>query len=76
MGLMPPYIEKAFELKKPELLKKFKVNMCAECGCCAYSCPAKRPLTQVMTLSNNMLWNYLTEQKAAKEKLAANKDAK
>jgi len=68
MGLMPPYIETAVELKKPEMLQKYKANMCAECGCCAYSCPAKRPLAQVMTLAGNMLWNYQQEQKAAKEK--------
>ena len=55
MGLMPPFIENAFELKKPELLRKFKVNMCAECACCAYTCPAKRPLVQVMTLAKTML---------------------
>jgi len=56
MNLMPSYIENAFELKKIDLLKKYKVNMCAECGCCAYLCPAKRPLAQVMSLSKNMLW--------------------
>ena len=66
MGLMPPYIETAYELKKPELLMKYKVNMCAECGCCAFSCPAKRPLVQVMSLANNMLWNYKADLKAAK----------
>ncbi|MDR0323352.1 MAG: electron transport complex subunit RsxC [Treponema sp.] len=58
MSLMPPYIENAFELKKPELLKKYKVNMCAECACCAFTCPAKRPLVQVMTLSKKMLREY------------------
>jgi electron transport complex protein RnfC len=56
MKLMPSFIEEAFELKKIELLKKFKVNMCAECACCAYLCPSKRPLSQVMALSKNMLW--------------------
>jgi electron transport complex protein RnfC len=68
MSLMPPYIENAFELKKPELLKKFKVNMCAECACCAFTCPAKRPLVQVMTLAKNILWNYEKTQKAMNEK--------
>jgi electron transport complex protein RnfC len=67
MSLMPPNIENAFELKKPELLKKFKVNMCAECACCAYSCPAKRPLVQVMTLAKDMLWEYEKSQKEAKK---------
>jgi len=77
MNLMPPYIENAYELKKPELLKKFKLNMCAECACCAFTCPAKRPLVQVMILAKNMLWEYEQEQKAAKAaaKVAANKEA-
>jgi len=66
MNLMPPNIENAYELKNPELLKKFKVNMCAECACCAFTCPAKRPLVQVMKLANNMLWEYEQEQKAKK----------
>ncbi|MCL2210058.1 MAG: electron transport complex subunit RsxC [Treponema sp.] len=67
MNLMPPNIENAYELKKPELLKKFKVNMCAECACCAFTCPAKRPLVQVMLLSKNMLWEYEQAQKEAKK---------
>ena len=56
MGLMPSHIEEAFLLKKVEQLKAYKVNMCAECACCAYLCPAKRPLSQVMALSKNILW--------------------
>ena len=71
MRLMPPNIENAFELKKPELLRQLKVAMCAECACCAYSCPAKRPLVQVMTLSKAMLRKYEREQKALKEKKEA-----
>jgi len=67
MNLMPPHIENAFELKKTELLKQFKVNMCAECSCCAFTCPAKRPLAQVLILAKNVLWEY---EKAAKQKEA------
>jgi len=63
MNLMPPNIENAYELKKPELLKKFKVNMCAQCACCAFICPAKRPLVQVMKLADTMLWEYEQAQK-------------
>ena len=55
MDLMPSFIENAFELKKLELLKKYKVNMCVECGCCAYLCPAKRPLEQVMVLAKKLI---------------------
>jgi len=56
MRLMPSFIEDAFEMKNLDLLRKYKVNMCAECACCAYVCPAGRPLAQVMSLSKNMLW--------------------
>ena len=73
MNLMPPYFESAFEMNKPELLKKYKVNMCTECASCAFTCPAKRPLTQIMPLAKNMLWKYEQEQK---EKAAAKKEAK
>jgi electron transport complex protein RnfC len=58
MRLAPLEIERAFQLKKPEILEKQKVNLCMECGCCAYGCPAKRPLVQVMKLSKSMLREY------------------
>lgn len=73
MSLMPPNIEMAYELKSPELLQQYKVNMCAECACCAFTCPAKRPLVQVMTLSKDLLWHYKKAQRAAKEKEEAKK---
>ena len=64
MRLLPPYIENAFELKKLKLLQNLKVDMCAGCGCCAYTCPAKRPLVQVMILSKDML-NKMSDTKEA-----------
>ena len=56
VNLMPSFIEDAFELKDIAQLDRHKVNMCLECGCCAYLCPARRPLAQVMVLSKNMQW--------------------
>ena len=56
INLMPSFIEDAFERRDIDMLNKLKVNMCAECGCCAYLCPAKRPLAHVMVLSKNMQW--------------------
>ena len=56
MNLMPSHIEEAFEKNNISLFNTLKVNMCAECGCCAYICPARRPLSQVMSLSKNMQW--------------------
>jgi len=56
MKLMPSHIEDAFEMKNVDLLNKYKVNMCAECSCCSYICPAKRPLAQALMLAKNFQW--------------------
>ena len=42
-----------------------------ECGCCAFVCPAKRPLVQVNKLAKNMLWEYNAKLKADEEKAKA-----
>lgn len=67
MRLAPLEIERAYELKRPEILEKEKVGLCMECGCCAFGCPAKRPLVQVMKLSKAMLRDYQNAKKAKEE---------
>jgi electron transport complex protein RnfC len=64
MRLMPLELETAYNLKKPERLEELKVNLCMECGCCAYTCPAARPLAQVMKLSKLMLRDFQDKQKS------------
>ncbi len=71
MHLMPLEIEANFRANKPELLERLHVGVCMECGCCAFGCPAKRPLVQVMKLSKAMLRTYQNEKKAAAEKEAS-----
>ena len=51
MGLMPKEIGIYTEAGKGHLTEKFGVNECFECGCCAYICPAKRPLVQFARLA-------------------------
>ncbi len=51
MGLMPKEIGIYTEAGKGYLTEKFGVNECFECGCCAYICPAKRPLVQFARLA-------------------------
>jgi electron transport complex protein RnfC len=65
MGLAPLEFERAYRMKKPELLEKYKVNLCMECGCCSYSCPAKRMLVQYVKLSKVMLREYQQARQAA-----------
>lgn len=54
-GLMPTVFEHAYEDGDFELLEKQKVGICMECGCCAYVCPAKRPLVQINKLAKAAL---------------------
>ena len=70
-SLMPSAIEGAYNRGDGAALKALKVNICMECGCCAYICPARRPLVQVNKLAKAMLNKYNAEQKALAEKQAA-----
>ncbi|MEW6347473.1 MAG: electron transport complex subunit RsxC [Thermodesulfobacteriota bacterium] len=51
MGLMPKEVAIYVEAGKGHLTEKFGVFECFECGCCAYVCPAKRPLVQFARLA-------------------------
>ncbi len=51
MGLLPKEIGVFVEAGKGHLTERFGVMECFECGCCAYVCPAKRPLVQFARLA-------------------------
>jgi electron transport complex protein RnfC len=51
MGLEPKEIGIHVEAGRPEDTARFGVFECFECGCCAYVCPAKRPLVQFIKLA-------------------------
>lgn len=51
MGLEPKEIALYVEAGRPEDTGRFGVFECFECGCCAYVCPAKRPLVQFVRLA-------------------------
>ena len=63
LKLMPADIENAFELGKIEDLAALKVNLCMECGCCSYICPARRPLVQTNKLAKARLAAHINAQK-------------
>ena len=50
MGLNPTIYSKALNLSdagdRGARLESAKVNLCIECGCCSFVCPAKRPLVE------------------------------
>ncbi len=51
MGLAPVQIAHAYANGDVEELTKLKINLCVECGTCSFVCPAKRPVTQTMSLA-------------------------
>ena len=57
-GLSPVEIAKAYEAQDGAALEKLKVNLCMECGCCSYVCPAKRNLVQQNKLAKGILRSY------------------
>jgi len=51
MGLEPKEVAIYVEAGRPQDTGQFGVFECFECGCCAYVCPAKRPLVQFIRLA-------------------------
>ena len=66
-GLDPTAISKAYKENDPETLEKLKVNLCMECGCCSYVCPAKRNIVQRNKMAKTLLRNYQIEKKKREE---------
>jgi electron transport complex protein RnfC len=51
MGLDPKEVAIHVEAGRAQDTSQFGVFECFECGCCAYVCPAKRPLVQFIRLA-------------------------
>lgn len=62
LNLMPLDYARGLELKDFDLLEKRKVNLCMECGCCSYVCPARRPLVENNKLAKAALRKYQAEK--------------
>lgn len=56
-GIDPASLGKAYRNDDMEKLEKLGVNLCMECGCCSFICPANRPLVQTNRLAKAALRN-------------------
>ena len=54
-GLMPSLFAEAYERKNVDMLNKFNVMQCMECGSCSFICPARRPLSLTNKLAKMMV---------------------
>lgn len=55
MNLMPMYIDLYTRKADYATAKKYGAQNCIECGCCAFTCPAKRPIVQSVRLCKNKI---------------------
>ncbi len=55
MNLMPSFIGSAAEKKIYDLAEKYGAMDCFECGCCTFTCPAKRPLVQWIRIAKGAI---------------------
>ena len=62
-GLAPVAIAAANETGDMEALEKLHANLCMECGCCAFVCPARRPLVQQNKLAKAALIGWQRAKK-------------
>lgn len=57
MGLMPNFIADYAKAKKWDMVKKYNVLDCIECGICAYVCPENRNVIQYIKYAKNEIGN-------------------
>ena len=53
---------KAYKNKDAEAAIKAGAELCMECGCCSYNCPANRPLVQTNKLAKAMIRDYKAKE--------------
>ena len=61
MKLNPATFSKALDLSvddKIAKLEEYSINLCMECGCCSFVCPANRPLVQNNRLAKAAVRDY------------------
>ena len=72
----PLYMYKYFMKNDFEGMKKYHITDCIECGCCAYNCPGRLPLTHAFKTAKILIMNKEREEKARAEALAKEAEKK
>lgn len=57
MSLYPNLLDLYIRQKNVDELNKLDIFSCVECGCCSFTCPAKRHLVQNIKVGKNLLKN-------------------
>ena len=67
-GINPYAIANAFKVGDLDETEKLGVNLCMECGCCSFICPANRPLVQTNRLAKAALREIAAKEKKEEKK--------
>ena len=70
MRLQPVELSNAADRGDVDALNHYNAMNCMECGCCSFTCPAKRHLVQNIRVGKALI------QKAKREQIAASKGGK
>ena len=73
---MPAAIEAAYNKRNVDKLRALHANLCMECGCCSFACPAKRMLVQTNKLAKGLIAADNAQKKAEAEKKAREAEEK
>ena len=74
MNLMPARLSRAFKERDLDALREYNVMTCMDCGCCAYSCPARKQLNFEIKQAKALVMEDDRKKKAKADAQAA-KDA-
>ncbi len=66
--LNPAAFMRAYRTDKVEELRRLRIDICMECGCCSYICPAAKPLVETNKLAKARVREYLSELKEREAK--------
>lgn len=75
MNLEPVFMYMYYSKGDYEMMEKYHITDCFECGSCAYNCPARMPLTHAFKTAKLMFQAKAMKEKAKAEAAAA-KEAK
>ena len=75
MNLMPVFMYMYYSKGDYEMMEKYHITDCFECGSCSFNCPARMPLTHAFKTAKLMFQAKAAKEKAAAEAAAA-KEAK
>jgi electron transport complex protein RnfC len=71
MGLIPTYLAAYAYNEKWDSLQRLNIQDCFECGCCAYACPTRNPLVQLIKTGKVELARRKTRMERRAAELAA-----